>query len=347
MLLLLGARKKVYLFVPTDSESIFIKEVKKYKNVSIRENNYGDNMFYNYKVTDNVLYLFVDDKCEIGNFFSNGKSDLLSKVKDYIKRMKINFNGTKVVLLLSGLMLGTVYLNKNLDTNYDVYKGSKYVYNITGQSVKKETQEDIEEIINKVVDDAASNINNNEAQNNNIVQKDKDDKLDIKVNNQNNKVSNSNVTEVLPDKVITLKRTNGEVININLEEYLIGVVAAEMPASFNTEALKAQAVVARTYTLKLLESKRTITDDVSTQVYKSNDELKNIWGSDYNKYFEKVKRAVEQTKGLCIKYNGSLIEAIYHSTSNGYTADAVSVWKNEVPYLKSVTSLGILRYLHI
>lgn len=146
---------------------------------------------------------------------------------------------------------------------------------------------------------------------------------------------NNNTTT---SKTITLKRTSGEVIQVDLEEYLIGVVAAEMPASFNSEALKAQSVVARTYTLKLLESNREITDDVKTQVYKSNSELQNIWGSNYTNYYQKIKNAVDQTNGLVIKYNGFLIDAVYHSTSNGYTEDAINVWGNRVPYLKTVTS---------
>lgn len=140
------------------------------------------------------------------------------------------------------------------------------------------------------------------------------------------------------EMMITLKRSNGSVVKMSMNDYLVGVVGAEMPASFNQEALKAQAVVARTYTLKLIESGRTLTDTVSTQAYKSNDELRSMWGSSYNTYYNKIKNAVSATSNLCIKYNGRLIDAVYHSTSNGYTEDAVNVWGNNVPYLKSVTS---------
>lgn len=69
-------------------------------------------MFNNYKIINNVLYLYVDDKCEIGSFFNKGKQEnIIKKIRNYIKEHKINFNGTKVVLLLSGLLLGTIYLN--------------------------------------------------------------------------------------------------------------------------------------------------------------------------------------------------------------------------------------------
>lgn len=302
-------------------------------------------MFYNYKIKDNVLYLYVLDNCEIGSLFNPDKSeDIIYKIKKFIKDYKINFDGVKVVLLLSGLMLGTVYLNKDVNTTYDIYKDNKYVYNIVDKNIPKiSNDKKIEDLVSEVVDEAVFNITNETKNTDNVTQNKYSDKL----NNQNiiaNNLSSDSVndtvteTEVLPEKIITLKRTNGEILNINLEKYLIGVIAAEMPVSFNNEALKAQAVVARTYTLKLLETGRTITDDVSTQVYKSNDELKSIWGNMYNTYYQKVKKAVNDTSGMCIKYNGSLIDAVYHSTSNGYTEDAVNVWGNSIPYLKSVTS---------
>ncbi len=295
-------------------------------------------MFNNYKIINSVLYLYVDDKCEIGSLFNDEKKeDIIQKVKNYIKNNKINFNGIKVVLLLSGLMLGTVYLNNTSKIDsYDVYKNNKYVYNIVDKNIPDVS---IEEKIKQVVSEAALNIN--DVQNDELEQNDK-----TKITNTYSKMidnqDSSNIVEqednIIYDKMITLKRTNGEVIQMNLEEYLIGVVAAEMPASFNIEALKAQAVVARTYTLKLLEAGKTITDDVSTQVYKSNYELENLWKNQYNTYHNKIKEAVFLTKGLCIKYNGSLIDAVYHSTSNGYTEDPVNVWGNSVPYLKTVTS---------
>lgn len=299
-------------------------------------------MFNNYKIIDNVLYLYVDDKCEIGSLFNDNKNiGIIDKIKTYIKDKKIKFNGTKVVLLLSGLMLGSVYLNSAFKTyNYDVYKDNKYVYNIVDKSIPDATvEEKIDEIINEaseVIKEKNSNEGINEIKviNNNLTSK----KINNRVNISSYDNSDYKENNVVEDKVITLRRTNGEVVQLNLEEYLIGVVAAEMPASFNIEALKAQAVVARTYTLKLIESGRVITDDISTQVYKNNSELKSMWGPSYSMYYNKIRNVVSSTKGMCIKYNGVLIDAVYHSTSNGYTEDSVNVWGNNIPYLKSVTS---------
>ena len=111
-----------------------------------------------------------------------------------------------------------------------------------------------------------------------------------------------------------------------------------MPASFNIEALKAQAIVARTYALKRISENKILTDTLSTQVYKDNSELKNMWGNDFNKYYNKVKESVDSTKGIVMTYNNKYIDAVYHSTSNGKTEDAIYVWGNNIPYLKSVDS---------
>lgn len=304
-------------------------------------------MFSNYKIINDVLYLYVDDKCEIGSLFNREKQVSISKkIRNYIKEHKINFNGTKVVLLLSGLLLGTIYLNNDLKKeDYKTNEEYKYVVNVVDKNIPKIR-------VKEKIDEVKSNVENKEfdvkEENNNLNIKKEQMNIDKSTQNSNN-LANINDTSILDNNIsnsnnissgilIKLRRSNGEITEMNLEEYLVGVVAAEMPASFNIEALKAQSVVARTYTLKLLESNREITDDVKTQVYKSNNELQNMWGSNYNNYYQKVKNAVEQTKGLVIKYNGSLIDAVYHSTSNGYTEDAINVWGNNIPYLKTVTS---------
>lgn len=123
-----------------------------------------------------------------------------------------------------------------------------------------------------------------------------------------------------------------------MEEYLVGVVAAEMPASFNSEALKAQAILARTYALKKISKGEKLTDTVSTQAYIDKTEMQNKWGNDYSKYYNKIVSAVNGTKGQVVKYKGNYIEALYHSTSNGKTESAKEVWGQDIPYLKSVDS---------
>ena len=155
---------------------------------------------------------------------------------------------------------------------------------------------------------------------------------------KNKKEDINDKDEKLKEIEVTIYRKNGITIHLPLEEYLIGVVGAEMPASFPIEALKAQAVVARTYALKKIQEGKRLTDTVSTQSYKDNMELRTLWDSSYESYYQKVKMAVEATKGLVLYYEEDLIDAVYHSTSNGKTADSIYVWGSEVPYLKSVDS---------
>lgn len=135
---------------------------------------------------------------------------------------------------------------------------------------------------------------------------------------------------------------------MDLEEYLKGVVAAEMPAAFHPEALKAQAVAARTVTVRRLlryggkgskyDPSADFSDDpVEGQAWLSQRDLRRRWGwRAYSANWAKVSRAVEETKGLILTYQGRPIDAVYHSTSGPRTEAAQDVWGRAVPYLQSV-----------
>ena len=137
----------------------------------------------------------------------------------------------------------------------------------------------------------------------------------------------------------TIKLNNGgTIVSLDLEEYIIGVVAAEMPASFHSEALKAQAVVARTYAMKKASKGITLQNSTYHQVYNTTSQMKAKWGSSYSTYYNKVKNAVNATKGMVLKYNDTYIEALYFSMSNGKTELPSYVWTTDYPYLKVVSS---------
>lgn len=136
---------------------------------------------------------------------------------------------------------------------------------------------------------------------------------------------------------------NGEVIEMPLEEYVLCVTLAEVPGSFEVEALKAQAVVARTFTCKRMDQPKhencpVCTDSGCCQAYISVDSYLNKGGT--RETVEKVKNAVDATAGQVLMYQGSYIEATYFSCSGGRTEDALAVWGNDVPYLQSVESPG-------
>ncbi|NPV54412.1 MAG: stage II sporulation protein D [Firmicutes bacterium] len=137
-----------------------------------------------------------------------------------------------------------------------------------------------------------------------------------------------------------------KIVRMPLEQYLIGVVAAEMPASFALEALKAQAVAARTFALKRMRAfggkgclehpgADVCTDYRHCQAWKSTDDMRRTWGYlEFIPYYYKISQAVRATEGYVITYHGELIDAAYHSNCGGSTDDAADVWSAPVPYLQ-------------
>lgn len=148
---------------------------------------------------------------------------------------------------------------------------------------------------------------------------------------------------------ITVKN-GSDIENFNIEDYLFGVLAAEMPASFHLEALKAQAVAARTYIINKKQYKDSThpdadvcTDPTHCKAYLSEDEIKSKFGDDWiDKYGDKIRDCIAQTAGEIAVYNGEPIAAVFHSTGSGKTENARDVWGGDVPYLVSVDSPGDL-----
>ncbi len=141
-----------------------------------------------------------------------------------------------------------------------------------------------------------------------------------------------------------LRRKDGTVTQQEMDEYLVGVVLAEMPASFHEEAKKAQAVVARTFTLKAFRTGgkhgdgSVCADSACCQAYISESEFLARGGSSQD--VENARLAVYATSGCVLTYEGKLIEATYFSCSGGSTEDAVAVWGTDFPYLRATDSPG-------
>ncbi len=139
-----------------------------------------------------------------------------------------------------------------------------------------------------------------------------------------------------------LNESDGTINEINLEDYIVGVVSAEMPASFEIEALKAQAVAARTYALNKINTRKDLNYDLTIgtkdQAYKDNRTLLKQWGLSFFSNYLKIRDAVIATQNQIITYEGSVINAFYFSMSNGYTEESELVFKQDLPYLKSVDS---------
>ncbi len=149
------------------------------------------------------------------------------------------------------------------------------------------------------------------------------------------------------DEILVYIKNEDRVEKMNKEEYIKGVVAAEMPVEFEKEALKAQAVAARTYLEKKFLSgaedshKGAVicTDYTCCQAWIAEDARKEAWEADKrDEYWNKICMAADETAGEILKYNGEIISALFHSTSSGSTEAAEDVWGEHVPYLVSVES---------
>lgn len=288
------------------------------------------NMFDNYIIKNETLYIDLNINYDFGNF-KNTKTSFKKELKKFLNSLKINFN--KIVLTCSGIIIGSIILTNN---NFNNEVSMKYVPNIDTKIpyiAHYDNEEEIDDniIVNSDVNETKENVNNSQNISKNV-EKSVNTEYTNTDNTSVNNTTNSSVSE------ITVYRSNGNVINLNMTDYLIGVVSSEMPASFNLEALKAQSVLARTYALKAKQTGKKLTDTVSTQNYIDIDQMKNKWGNSFNIYYNKIKNAVQNTNGEYLSYNGNYIEALYHSTNNGKTESSFDVFGNYYPYLISVSS---------
>lgn len=143
-------------------------------------------------------------------------------------------------------------------------------------------------------------------------------------------------------KVRVKQEATGTIIEVPFEEYITGVLAGEMPINFDLEALKAQAVAARSYVLKKMEQNQgkeyDVVDTVANQVYLDDATLKERWKDGYTEKMNKLKQAVVETKGEYLQYQGEVVEAFFFSTSTGKTENCEEVFTQALPYLRSVDS---------
>ena len=292
---------------------------------------------------EEVLYVYISLDYDFSlNEFNDKIKDIKTYIKEFIKKNEISFRGNVVNIMIGGFLISSILLNNNFKSNnYTIDKDIKLV----GSEVMKKTTSN-EAIVkakelNKAKEDNTKKtvVKSNTTNTNKTTTKKSTKTTSTKKSITTKKSTTTTTSKAKVDNniYINLKR-NGKVQKIELEEYIIGVVGAEMPAAFNIEALKAQAIISRTYALKARSKGKTLSDNESTQSYQSNDQLKAKWGSNYNTYYNKIKKAVNETKGMYLTYKGNYIEAVFHSTSNGKTEASVNVWGNTYPYLVSVES---------
>lgn len=145
----------------------------------------------------------------------------------------------------------------------------------------------------------------------------------------------NNIIRVLDEKT-------GQITEIPFEDYIKGVVASEMPTTFELEALKAQAVASRSYATYQMNGNKTkeydVTNTTTNQVYKTESQLKQIWKDEYHEKINKIKKAVTETENQILTYNNQVVNAMFFSTSTGVTENSEEIFSSKVPYLRSVAS---------
>lgn len=164
-------------------------------------------------------------------------------------------------------------------------------------------------------------------------------------NIENNFISDVSESEEKEDSIINEKEEktvlvsyNGEESSMSIDDYVVGVVACEVPASFNIEALKAMSVVARTFYLYKDSKIDDYVASNSDQCFNGENEMREKWGNNYDKYYEIIKNAVDDTAGEFVTYDSKIAQTFYFSMSNGKTENLENVFSEERPYLVSVDS---------
>jgi len=185
-----------------------------------------------------------------------------------------------------------------------------------------------------------------------VIKKWEDGDKEVKIQEEIQKVKEYELENKVPKEVKVKISKTGEIITMDMDEYLKGVVPSEMPPSYNIEALKAQAVVARTYAFEKMQRNAHTDSDICDnyaccQAYYSKEKILEIWtgrGFDEktrNEYWEKIEEAVNSTNNVVVTYKGEYIKAYFHANSGGMTESSTEIWgKQSIPYLVPVESLG-------
>lgn len=294
---------------------------------------------------EEVLYCYLSYDYEFGEeFLTNIKEKgIYKQLQNWLSKNKIAFHGKKVVLLASGIVIASLLYNTPpKEFNHFPYLFSQEIVAKVSNAPSMELEEQ-ESLIQNNLDEKEQIVPIQETlEKEDHIQTEETPIFKQEVSTPIQQEPVDTLVETPIDQVtiknpITIYRSGNPVV-LEFEDYIAGVVAAEMPASFHPSALRAQAVLARTYALKRVQEGKQLTDSTATQVYYDEMQLRKEWGSSYDMYWQKIKEACQYTQNQTLQYQGNYIDAVYHSTSNGKTEAARNVWGYEIPYLQSVDS---------
>lgn len=298
---------------------------------------------------ENKIYIYVEleDEYEFGEEFlkPDNNQSFFDKLKNYLLQ-DVEFKEDDVAtLIVNGVLIGAISLgvftnavDEQVKVNHASSNKTEYEVALDYMDKTNKEKAKVIELEKQVLEDAVvkevpPEINTAEV----VAQKTVPTAKTVATTKPAAVKETSVTTPVNTGTTIKLN-TSGSVVTMNLEDYVVGVVASEMPVTFHAEALKSQAIVARTFAMKKASQGITLLNSSSHQTYKSEAQLKNMWGSSYTTNINKIKNAVNATSGMVLKYNGGYIDAMYHSISNSKTEMPKYVWGSNLPYLQSVNS---------
>lgn len=289
----------------------------------------------------NQVYIYVEleDEFEFGEEFLKPGSgtSFFDKLKNYLtQEIKIEKDDA-AILVVNGVLIGVISLGIFASTAEEQIKLS----NENSAKMEQETAIDYLDKTQKnkmkVLEIAKEDLAKEEVKE--VLPETKVNQVATKSNAPAPKPTTTAKTTPAVTAGPTIKlNSGGNVVTMNLEDYVVGVVASEMPITFHNEALKAQAIVARTFAMKKTSQGVTLLNSTSHQTYKSEGQLKSMWGNSYSNNISKIRNVVNSTKGMVLTYNGQYIDALYHSMSNSKTEMPKYVWGSNLPYLQSVSS---------
>lgn len=165
--------------------------------------------------------------------------------------------------------------------------------------------------------------------------------------NQGTSESEKKEGENIEQSLVLFDTASKQTLNLSFEDYLVGVLAAEVPVSYHDEAIKAQTVASYTYALYCKEQNKNEEYDITTdstlnQGYLSIEKAREKWGDNADEYEKRLREIINSVKGEFLSYNGDPILAAFHAISSGKTENCENVWEKSLPYLVSVDSMGDL-----
>lgn len=284
------------------------------------------------------IYVELDDEVEFGEDFlkpGSGKS-FFDKLKSYLTQdVKIDTDNT-AILVVNGILIGAISLGIFTNSPKEQLELAK-TDSVKMQQETTVNNEEKDKV--KELEVAKENFIVEETEEKNVENINLETGADpVKAPEPKVTTTKTTAASLAPTGPTIKLSTGGKVETMNLEDYVVGVVASEMPITFHSEALKAQAIVARTFAMKKTSQGVTLLNSTSHQTYKSESQLRSMWGSSYDANITKIRNAVNTTKGMVLTYNGQYIDALYHSISNSKTEMPKYVWGSDLPYLQSVSS---------